>query len=158
MILLDRGDVIRLDLWAYPFLIEWEVGSSEAVEADYADIIAEGPFVLVVHDEDAWAGQGDSLYRVAQKRADPINHRQWKDLADLYAASMGITRQSLVLRYSAMTRRLRRRPLGLGWARWDHIYHWPEGDDLAWSALMYGHHPHIEAREHEGQRQVRYAG
>lgn len=157
MILLDRDDVVRIGLSDHTaFQIEWEIGSPEAVEADYADVLADGPFLLTVNDEHAWAGQHpDGLYRVAEKRLEPIHLRHWKELADLYAGSMGISRQGMVLRFASMRRQLRRRP---GWSRWKSIYHWPEGGDLAWSSLMVGHHPEIEAREHEGQRQVRHTG
>lgn len=159
MILIDREDVIRLgmDKFGYPFFIEWEIGSPEAIATDYADIIAEGPFLCVVTDEDVWAGQKPNrLQRVAQKRADTINLRQWRYLADLYAEGMGITRQSLILRFSSVRRQTRRSPGR--WYRWEQVYHWPEGGDLMWSALVYGRHPWIEVREHEGRRQVRYTG
>ncbi len=160
MILIDRDDVVRIGLADHPaFQVEWEVGSPEAIEADYADVLAEGPFLLTVNDECAWAGQhADNLYRVAQKRVDPINLRHWKDLADLYAAEIGISRQGLVLRFASIRRKLRRRPTGLGWVRWSTVYHWPDGSDLMWAALLNTHHPEIEAREHLGQREVRYAG
>lgn len=158
MILIDRDDVVRVGLADHTaFQVEWEVGSHEAVEADYADVLAEGPFMLTVNDECAWAGQhGEALYRVAEKRLDPVNLQCWKDLADIYAASMGLSRQGLVLRFAAMRRHLRyeRR----GWIRWRQVYHWPDGGDLAWSALLDKHHPEIEAREHVGEREVRYAG
>lgn len=160
MILIDREDVDRLGLWAAPFLVKWNLDDpvefAEGTKADWADIPAEGPFLCVVTDEDAWAGQADDLYHVAQKRADPINLRQWQGLADLYAAEMGISRQGLVLRFSSMRRQVRRSPGR--WVRWDRVYHWPEGGDLMWSALVHGHHPWMKVREHEGQRQVRYAG
>jgi len=59
MMLIEQEDVVRLgmDKWTYPFMTIWEVGSPEAVAADYADVLAEGPFLCVVTDEDAWAGQ-----------------------------------------------------------------------------------------------------
>lgn len=160
MILIDRDDVVRIGLSDHiAFQVEWEVGSPEAVEADYADVLAEGPFLLTVNDEHAWAGQHpDGLYRVAEKRLEPLHFQHWKDLADLYAESMGVSRQGFVLRFAAMRRQLRRRPSGLGWMRWQNLYHWPEGSDLAWSSLMQGYHPEIEVREHMGERQVRYAG
>lgn len=160
MILLDRDDVVRIGLADHAaFQVEWEVGSPEAIEADYADVLAEGPFLLTVNDECAWAGQhADDLYRVAQKRVDPINLQQWKDLADLYASEIGISRQGLVLRFASIRRKLRRRPAGLGWARWETVYHWPDGSDLMWSALLDKYHPEIEARQHVGEREVRYAG
>jgi hypothetical protein len=154
MILLDREDVERFGLWPRPFLVEWEMGSPEAIAADYAEVPADGPFLLVVHDEHAWAGQREGhLHPVAGKRYDPPNRRWWTYLADLYAKSMGISRQSLVLRFSAMTRRARRNPGE--WLRWDDVYHWSEGGDLAWSALVHGRHPWLKVREYEGERQVR---
>ena len=160
MILIDRDDVVRVGLADHvAFQVEWEVGSPEAVEADYSDVLADGPFLLVVNDECAWAGQhADNLYRVAQTRVDPVNLQQWKDLADLYAAEMGVSRQGMVLRFASIRRKLRRRPSGLGWARWRTVYHWPDGDDLAWSALLDRQHPEIEARDHFGEREVRYTG
>ncbi len=162
MILLEREDVDRLGLPASFFLVEWDPNDpeqfAEATKVDWADIPAEGPFLLVVNDEYAWVGQRADrlLYLVAQKRADPVNLRWWKGLADLYAESMGISRQSLVLRYSAMRRQMHRHRGE--WFPWEEIYHWPEGGDLAWSALVHGHDPSIRTREHEGQRQVRYTG
>lgn len=160
MILLEREDVDRLGLWTYPFMVRWDhndpVQWAEGNALDFPDIPAEGPFLLVVHDEDAWAGQGGwgGLYHVAQKRADSINMRWWRALADLYAEAMGISRQSLVLRFAAMRRHLssNRDP----WFSWEEVYHWPEGGDLAWSALVHGHPHGIAVREHEGQRQIRY--
>ena len=161
MILLDREDVIRLDLRTRPFLITWDpndpVEFAEGTKADWADILAEGPFLLIVHDEAAWAGQEtERLYNVAGRQIDPPNFRWWKALADLYAESMGISRQGLLLRFASMRRQTRRRPVGLGWMQWENVYHWPDENDLAWSSLVYGHHPTLEVREHDGQRQVRY--
>lgn len=158
MILLDREDVERLDLWNLPFLVRWDPNDpdewAKGQALDFPDVMAPGPFLLVVHDEDAWAGQAfDSLSCVAQKRADPINMKKWRHLADLYAKEMGVSRQGLVLRFSSVRRQLRQRR---GWVRWNAIYHWPEGGDLVWSALVHGHHPWIEVREHQGQRQARY--
>lgn len=147
MILLERDDVIRLgmDGWDYPF----------CVDRDDVDVLAEGPFLLVVHNEHAWAGQDvDSMEQVAGRRIDPPNHRRWKYLADLYAAAMGISRHSITLRYVWMSRHLndkRGQPF-----LWDDIYHWPEGSDLAWSALVHGHHPWFRVYETEGQRMVEH--
>lgn len=159
MILLERKDVERLGLWTYPFLVHWDPNDpekwAEGNRLDFPDILADGPFLLVVNDEHAWAGQKkDQLNQVAQKRADPPNLRWWRALADMYAESMGISRQGFVLRFSAMKRRMRGLPSH--WFEWDKIYDWPEGEDLMWSALVYGHHPWIKVREHEGRRQVRY--
>lgn len=161
MILIDREDVDRLDLWPYPFLVRWDpndpVKWAEGAKIDYPDIPAPGPFLLVVTDEDAWAGQEvDRLTNVAMKRADDIQLRRWRGLADLYAAEMGVSRQGLILRYSSVRRQLRGNPGQ--WYRWEAVYRWPQGGDLMWSALLHGHHPWIKAREHEGRRQVRYIG
>lgn len=163
MILLDRDDVIRLDMdgWTYPFQVEWDpsdpVSRAEAEAVDYADILADGPFLLVVNDEYAWAGQApDRLRQVAQKRADPPNLRRWKYLADLYAESMGISRQGLVLRFTAIRRHVRRE--NGRWVRWNRAYHWPEGSDLAWSSLVLGHDPSLEVSEYMGERRVRHTG
>jgi len=160
MILLDREDVVRLDLLKSPFYVRWDpddpVAFAEGQALDFPEIIAEGPFLLVVNDEFAWAGQHpDRLSNVAGRRLDAVNFQHWKALADIYAESMGISRQSLLLRFASLRRQTRRRPAGLGWMKWENAYHWPEGDDLAWSALTDGRHPTLEVREHEGQRQVR---
>jgi hypothetical protein len=159
MILLDREDVDRLGLWQLPFYVEWDMDDpvqfEEGTKADWADIPADGPFLLVVNDEWAWAGQReDGLYQVAQKRADPINLRWWQALADMYAAEMGISRQSLVLRFSSVRRKVRRNPDQ--WFRWEDLYHWPEGGDLAWSALMHGRWWDITVRERDGKREARF--
>lgn len=159
MILIDREDVDRIGLNPGPFYIVWDLDDPEEFEegqkADWADIPAPGPFVLIVHDFCAWAGHRvDSLSLVAVKRMDPANRVWWTDLATLYAEGMGISLQSLVRRFTTMTQFMRRHPDS--WVSWGEVYHWPEGGDLAWSALVYGQHPWMEAREHEGQRQVRY--
>lgn len=158
MILLEREDVDRLDLWTYPFLVKWDLDDpeqfAEGAKVDWAEIPADGPFLLVVHDENALAGQdASSLYEVAGKRYDIHNKRKWKALADMYAEAMGISRQSMVLRFAAMTRHVRQ---ATGWLDWDEVYHWPQGGDLAWSALMYGYHPWLVVREHGMLRQVGY--
>jgi hypothetical protein len=67
---------------------------------------------------------------------------------------MGISRQSLVLRYASMKRFLVVGDRRERFFPWDEVYHWPEGGDLAWSALVHGHHPVLQTREYEGQRQV----
>lgn len=155
MILIDREDVFELgmDKLGYPFFTIWEIGSPEAIATDYADIVAEGPFLCVVTDTEAWAGQKvGQLSPVAQKRADPINLRQWEYLAGLYAAEMEISRRAFVLRFSGMRRRLAHTPGQ--WFPWGEIYHWSEGDDLMWSALVHGHHSWLKVREYEGQREV----
>jgi len=154
MILIDKDDVIRIGLDDHTaFQTEWVVGSPLAVQADYADVLARGPFLLTVNDECAWAGQhAEALYRVAEKRVDPPNFRCWQALADIYAGSIGVSRQGFVLRFAAMRRRLRHEE---GWVQWRVIYHWPEGSDLVWASLR--HHPEIEARVRVGEREVRYA-
>lgn len=143
MILLDREDVVRLgmDGWTYPF----------CVDQDGADVLADGPFLLVVHNEGAWAGlDADSMEPVAEKRVDPANNRRWKYLADLYAEAMRISRHSLILRYTAMIQ-----DCDPGqWFEWEGVYHWPEGGDLAWSALVHAHHPWLEVCEVDGERLV----
>lgn len=151
MILIDREDVIRIGLEKHPaFQIVWEIGSPEAVAADYADVLAPGPFLLAVNDEDAWAGQdGHDLHHIAQKRADIINLRQWRALADMYAESIGISRQAFILRFAAMRRRLRSEP---DWVLWKRVYHWPEGSDLVWSSLQHRHE--IKTRENAGIREA----
>jgi len=164
MILLDREDVVRLTndgMWTYPFYVNWDPENpalfQRGEDLDFPDIIADGPFVLIVNDEYAWAGRDvDHLYEVAKRRKDAPNFKSWKALADLYAKEMGISRQSLLLRYAAMSRRLRRDHRSQ-WRPWDEIYHWPDGSDLAYSALTFGKHPWLVTREHEGERQVRFA-
>lgn len=159
MILIEREDVDRLGLWTYPFLMFWDPNDpeqwAEGNALDFPDMPAPGPFLLIVHDEAAWAGQrADRLSQVAGKRLDPPNRRWWQALGDMYAEAMGISRQSLVLRFAAMSKYLRRERRGQ-WHPWDEVYHWPEGGDLAWSALVHGRHPWFEVREHEGLREVR---
>ena len=154
MMLIDAMDVIRVGLRDHvAFQREWVIGSPEAIEADYADVLARGPFLLTVNDECAWAGQhAESLHRVAERRLDPLNYQWHQGLAEIYAEAVGVSRQSYLLRFAAMRRRLRHES---DWMRWNEIYHWPEGADLVWSSLM--HHPEIEARERTGEREVRYA-
>jgi len=156
MILLDREDVVRLDLLKSPFYVRWDpddpVAFAEGQALDFPEIMADGPFLLVVHDEGAWAGQPERLVNVAGRE---LNFQNWTALADLYAESMGISRLSMLRRYTSIRRQTRRRPVGLGWMRWENAYHWPDGDDLAWSALVHGRHPILEVREHDGKRQVR---
>ena len=158
MILLEREDVDRIGLEPYPFLTfwnpddpeQWAVGNAQ----NFPDLPAPGPFLLVVDDEYAWAGQRkDGLHQVAGKRLDSQNRRWWQALAGMYSSAMGISTQSMVLRYTSMGRHLRRAGRG-EWHSWNHIYHWPEGRDLAWSALVHGRHPWFEVREHQGQRQI----
>ena len=155
MILIDAVDVIRVGLRDHvAFQTEWVVGSPDAIRADYADVLARGPFLLTVNDECAWAGQhAEALHRVAERRLDPLNYHRYQDLAEIYADAVGVSRQSYLSRFAAMRRRLRHEP---DWMQWQEIYHWQEGSDLAWSSLR--HHPEIEARERTGEREVRYAG
>ena len=93
MILLDRNDVDRLDLPQYPFYLDWDmddpVDVMEGEALGYPDIPAPGPFLLVVHDEEALAGQRlEDLCPVASKREDPASLRRWRGLADIYAECM----------------------------------------------------------------------
>jgi hypothetical protein len=159
MILLDKEDVVRLNLWTYPFYRRWDHNDpedwAEGTRLDFPDILAEGPFLLVVHDEHAWAGQKDPSYEVAGRRVDPPNFRWWAALADLYAESMGISRLSMLRRYKSMRRYLLGDRRGR-WCPWEEAYHWPDKDDLAWSALVHGRHPWLEVREHGGKREVMY--
>lgn len=145
MILLDREDVVRLgmDGWTYPF----------CEDRDGVDVLGEGPFVFVVHNEHAWGGRDtDSMERIAGRRVDPANYRRWIYLADLYAEAMGISRHSMVMRYVWMSKDvISSRP---EWFEWEKIYHWPEGGDLAWSALVHGHHPLLEVDVDNGERLV----
>lgn len=160
MILLDKEYVDRSSLWRMPFYIEWDpddpVSSQQAQDLDFPDIVAEGPFLLVVHDDAAWAGQdADRLYCVAERSLDKQNFKNWKPLADLYVKSMGISRQSMLLRYAAMKRYLAQGEYRDTPQPWEDAYHWPDKDDLAWSALLYGRHPWLEAYEDKhGKRWV----
>lgn len=161
MILLDKEDVVRIGLHiGAAFLVEWDPDDparwAEGVDLDFPDVIADGPFLLVVHNEWAWAGQrSDNLYPVAGRKVGPPHFERWKALADLYAASMGISRQGLLLRFASVERRLWRTGSG-DWFPWEQFYHWSEGSDLAWSALAYGQHDEMQARKHEGRLQVRH--
>ena len=160
MILIDRDDVIRIGLSDHiAFQVHWDLNDpvqfAEGTAADWADILAEGPFLLVANDEIAWAGQGDGFYHVAEKRYDPIHRQRWGDLAGLYADAMGISLQSLVKRFTAM-RQLVSDHRG-EWLPWGGVYHWPEGRDLAWSAVKDDRHYAFKTREYRGQRQVRCA-
>lgn len=157
MMLIEQDDVIRIGLQSHTaFQIEWEVGSPAAVAADYEDVLAEGPFLLAVNDECAWAGQhAEALYRVAEKRLDPASEKAWRGLVNLYAREMGVSRQGYLLRLKSVRRRLRE-DKRRDWIRWERAYHWDDGIDLAWSALIDRHHPEIEAREKFGTREVRY--
>jgi len=153
--------VIRLDLWRLPFYIEWDPDDpeewQEGQDLDFPEILAHGPFVMVVHDEAVWAGQHpDSLYNVAARRSDPPNFQRWKALADIYADCMGVSRQGLLLRYWAMKRYLAVGDRKGEFHPWGDVYHWPEGGEFVWSALVRGNHPWLKVREHEGQRQVKY--
>ena len=161
MILLDREEVVALDMDEPAFFVTWDpndpVAWAEGAKVDYADILADGPFLLVVTDEDAWAGQReDHLSHIAQKRADPANRKRWTRLADLYAAEIGVSRQSFTLRFASMARQTRRNRGQ--WLLWPTVYHWPEGEDLVWSALKHASHPHLEVREDNGERYARYKG
>lgn len=160
MILIDREDVIQCGLADHTaFQVHWNLNDpvqfAEGAKVDWIDILADGPFLLVANDEYAWAGQGDRLYMVAGKRYDPINRQRWGYLADLYAEEMGISRQSLVKRFTAMRKLVSHRRGD--WLPWGGVYHWPEGRDLAWSALLDEKRDQFEKREYNGQRQVRYA-
>lgn len=161
MILIDREDVIRVGIdTRSSFLVDWDpddpVSWAEGQALDFPEILAEGPFLLVVHNEWAWAGQElRNLQPVAGRKIDPPNFERWKYLADLYAEEMGISRQGLLLRFASIERRLYKTGSG-GWFPWEQFYHWPEGSDLAWSALAHGQHDEMQARKHEGQLQVRH--
>jgi hypothetical protein len=159
VILLDKEDVERLDLWKHPFYRRWDTKDpeqvDEAIALGWPDILADGPFLLVVHDEAAWAGQAGRLLKVAGRRIDPPNHKWWSALADMYADDMGVSRQSLLLRYASIRRYLRSDRRGQ-WCSWEKVYHWPDEGDLVWSALVHGHHPWLEVREDDENREVRY--
>jgi hypothetical protein len=152
MILIDRKDVDRLIPLGLPKSCFYPDREIEG----HPDEISPGPFIAIVTEDRAWVGtRVGNLYGVAPKRADAINYRIWAGLADLYVAEMGISRQSFVKRFSAMTRFLSRNRES--WFPWEQVYHWPEGSDLAWSsALMGSSSSFLKAREHNGQRQVRY--
>lgn len=152
MMLIDREDVERLGLDPFPFYLRREVGSPEAIaHADDPDVMADGPFLLIVNDEMAWAGQSeDRLMLVANKKADGAALRRWQGLADLYVAGTGFSRVSLVMRIRSVGRALR---AAGGWCPWDHVYHWPEGSERVWSGLY--HHPIIETRVEAGKKEAR---
>lgn len=161
MILLDREDVVALKMEGPPFLVTWDpndpVAWAEGAKVDYADILADGPFLMVVTDEDAWAGQSeDHLSHIAQKRADTTNRKRWVYLADLYAAEIGVSRQGFTLRFTSMVRQTKRNRGR--WFPWSTVYHWLEGGDLVWSALKHASHPHLEVMEDNGARYVRHKG
>lgn len=155
MMLLDREDVIRLKLWEFPFHRVYEPGTPEAIEhANDPDIIADGPFVFVVNNEFAFAGQtADSLYPAANKRADEIQRLRWVGLADLYLEDLGITRMSMCKRIRSMQDTLK--DLDREWVRWDWLYKWDEGSERIFSGLY--NHPWIKTRVNEdGTKEARY--
>ena len=153
MILIEKEDVLRIGLNPIPFYIKWEIGSPEAVAADYDDVIADGPFLLVMNDDEAWAGQSlDQLHLVARKQNDSVNRRRWCELADLYVADLGWSRRSLVKRILAVQDRLR--DAGGEWVQWRKVYHWRDGSDRVWSGLY--RHQWIETKERYGEREARY--
>lgn len=148
MILIEKEDVVRLDLDRYPFHHRWgEVGSQEAYEhRNDPDVLADGPFLLLVNNEEAWAGQSaGQLMRVAVRRADEVGLRRWQGLADLYLADTSLSRRSLCQRIRSVERKVR--TLEGAWAPWDSLYTWDDASDRVWSGLHL--HQVIETRDGE---------
>lgn len=155
MILLDRYDVDRIGLSGYWFNRHWESDDPEGIACDFADVPDPGPFLLIVNDEQAWVKRSIDPYWFGAGRRTRYpceEQRQWSELFDLYAESIGITSATLRNRFMGMRRRLRSKA-GV-WMRWSFAYPWKEGEDLVWSSLM--NHPWLEAREVAGKREVRY--
>lgn len=154
MILLDREDVNRIGLNPALFYRKWEVGSPEALEHDYADVPAPGPFLLRVDDESAWVSQDGEEWECAARRT---RHRgpeesAWYELATLYAEGAGMTRASFLRRIGSVRNVLNEMPEQ--WMPWQIVYHWPDGGDLVWEGLF--RHPWIKTATIEGVRKVRY--
>lgn len=155
MTLLDREDAIRLELPMMALVPKMTPGT----RADGPDVVAEGPFLLLVNDEYAHVGQfdptqGEVTYReVANKRGDSIQYQQWRGLTDLYVEDLGWSRRTLTSRVSSVRKQLLK--ADGAWCLWDEVYHWPDGSDRVFEGLL--RHPWIETREHEnGVREARY--
>ena len=157
MILLDREDVERIGLNPALFYRRWVVGERDALVHNYADIPADGPFLLRVDDESAWVSQdGEEWERAAQRtRYRGPEESRWYELADLYAAGAGLTRASFLRRIGSIRKRLAQ--ADGEWVYWDRVYRWPDGGAQIWDGLF--RHPWIErGRDQEGSymRKVRY--
>lgn len=133
----DREDISHIDIPESVFYRKWEPGEPEAVACDYADVIADGPFLLRANDEAAWIshGKGDWIKVALNTRYDGPDQRRWSALATLYAASEGLSLRNLTYRILGIKRRLYGH-VGV-WVPWDDVYRWDDGSELVWSGLMY---------------------
>lgn len=153
VILFDReevGDLIPVSV----FYRKWVPGEPEAVACDYADVVADGPFLMRANDEHVWVSHGnDHWLKVAQNpRYDGPDQKRWSALVTLYASAEGLTLRNLTHRIRGVKRRLREQ---MGeWFPWDEVYIWNTGSELVWDGLM--NHPWLETREHDGRKEVRH--
>lgn len=154
MILFDRDEVLDLEIPDSVFYRKWVPGEPEAVACDYADVIADGPFLLRANDEAAWIshGQGDWIKVAQNTRYDGPAQKRWSGLATLYASAEGLTLRNMTHRIRGIKRRLRADPRV--WFPWSEMYIWDRGSDLVWDGLMY--HPWLETREHKNRKEVRH--
>lgn len=154
MMLVDYDEVSHLGIPKSVFHRKWVPDEPEAIACDYADVIADGPFILVVNDETAWLSHGNDDWMLVARNplhAEPDGGR-WSALANLYADSGGISVRSLTFRIRGMRKQLLKNRGD--WFPWDEVYRWDDGSDLVWSSLM--HHDWLKIREHEGVREVQY--
>lgn len=154
MMVFDREDISHIDIPESVFYRKWEPGEPEAVACDYADVIADGPFLLRANDEAAWIshGKGDWIKVAQNTRYDGPDQKRWSDLATMYAESEGLTLRNLTYRIRGIKRRLHEHTRI--WVPWDDVYIWDDGSDLVWDGLMY--HPWLSTREHNGRKEVMY--
>lgn len=157
MMLIDKADVERIGGPRYPFVQKWKFQAGEKVPEEYfrerdKEILAEGPFLLIVNEEEAWGGQNmDRMYRLAVRRADRVNRTLWNEYADLYVEDLGYTGRLVCLRFRSIIKSV----AGAGgeWVPWREVYRWGEGSDLFWSSLF--RHQALKGRGKGRTREVR---
>lgn len=156
VILVDREDFVGLGFQESLFYRKWVPGEPDAIAYDYADIPADGPFLIRANDDAVWLSHdGQDWIKIATNtRHDGPEQRRWSVLATKYAESEGLSLRNLTFRIKGL-RRLLSKKKGQ-WHRWDVVYRWPDGSDLIWSALAV--HTHLETQEHMGKQEVRYVG
>lgn len=140
----DREDVSHVYIPESVFYRKWEPGEPEAVACDYADVIAEGPFLLRANDEAAWIshGKGDWIKVALNTRYDGPDQKRWSALATMYAESGGLSLRNLTYRIRGV--KIRLRDCVGQWVPWDDHYVWTNGSELVWDGLMY--HPWLDTR------------